>query len=175
MQSFLRVVCYTCTHLPYLLHQYSTEDCISLFSASNLRVIQKWSDPRGLYSLFLLERPPFHFPLAPEPTVAISVKRSPSPPILSPEFEQQRGPFNLPTVEEWQQMWKAWDSITLGMIPRFMLHEKPIDLRHKCLFYLGHIPACVPFSLSMLPRRLICRLHQILGYSSLQVAEGTTH
>ncbi|EIN06452.1 hypothetical protein PUNSTDRAFT_105460 [Punctularia strigosozonata HHB-11173 SS5] len=26
------------------------------------------------------------------------------------------------------------------MIPREMLLQKPIDLRHKCLFYIGHIP-----------------------------------
>ena len=30
-------------------------------------------------------------------------------------------------------------SITLDMIPREMLHQKPIDLRHICLFYLGHM------------------------------------
>jgi hypothetical protein len=31
----------------------------------------------------------------------------------------------------------------LQMIPRNLLHVKPIDLRHKCLFYIGHIPAYV--------------------------------
>ena len=41
-------------------------------------------------------------------------------------------------------MWNVWDCITLGMIPPEMLHTRPIDLRHICLFYLGHIPACVP-------------------------------
>ena len=30
-------------------------------------------------------------------------------------------------------------SITLEMIPEKMLHTKPIDLRHICLFYLGHM------------------------------------
>jgi hypothetical protein len=30
-------------------------------------------------------------------------------------------------------------SITLDMIPKEMLHQKPIDLRHICLFYLGHM------------------------------------
>jgi len=29
------------------------------------------------------------------------------------------------------------------MIPHEMLHQKPIDLRHKCLFYIGHIPTYV--------------------------------
>ena len=30
-------------------------------------------------------------------------------------------------------------SITLDMISEEMLHQKPIDLRHICLFYLGHM------------------------------------
>ena len=35
----------------------------------------------------------------------------------------------------------ADDSITLAMCPEKMLHTKPIDLRHICLFYLGHMYA----------------------------------
>ena len=34
---------------------------------------------------------------------------------------------------------KLTQSITLQMIPREMLHTKPIDLRHICLFYIGHM------------------------------------
>lgn len=49
----------------------------------------------------------------------------------------------IPTLDEWAHMWKLWDAVTLGMIPPGMLMQKPIDLRHKCLFYLGHIPTCV--------------------------------
>ncbi|KAF8585097.1 hypothetical protein K439DRAFT_1410265 [Ramaria rubella] len=124
-------------------HKYSTEDIVSLFSASNLRMIQKWMDPKGLYGLYLLERPPFQFPLIHEPS---HTQRS----ILPKESSKQFSPFNIPTVEEWKELWKAWDLITLGMIPRSMLHEKPIDLRHKCLFYLGHIPAFLDIHLSRL-------------------------
>lgn len=47
-------------------------------------------------------------------------------------------------------MWKAWDLITTGMIPRQMLFVKPIDLRHICLFYLGHIPTFLDIHLSRL-------------------------
>jgi hypothetical protein len=36
------------------------------------------------------------------------------------------------------------------MIPPSMLLEKPIDLRHICLFYLGHIPAFLDIHLSRL-------------------------
>jgi hypothetical protein len=47
---------------------------------------------------------------------------------------------NIPTLDEWRTLWATWDMITLRMIPPEMLHQKPIDLRHKCLFYIGHIP-----------------------------------
>ena len=47
----------------------------------------------------------------------------------------------IPTLDEWRNLWALSDTVTLGMIPPTMLHQKPIDLRHKCLFYLGHIPA----------------------------------
>ena len=47
---------------------------------------------------------------------------------------------NIPSVEEWKILWATWDLITLQMTPKTMVHDKPIDLRHKCLFYFGHIP-----------------------------------
>lgn len=36
------------------------------------------------------------------------------------------------------------------MIPSSMLLQKPIDLRHICLFYLGHIPTFLDIHLSRL-------------------------
>ena len=36
------------------------------------------------------------------------------------------------------------------MIPPAMLLQKPIDLRHICLFYLGHIPTFLDIHLSRL-------------------------
>ena len=36
------------------------------------------------------------------------------------------------------------------MIPPSMLFQKPIDLRHICLFYLGHIPTFLDIHLSRL-------------------------
>ncbi|KAF7321472.1 hypothetical protein MKEN_00667900 [Mycena kentingensis (nom. inval.)] len=55
---------------------------------------------------------------------------------------------NIPTVEQWKTLWRAWDMVTLQMIPQEMLHQKPIDLRHKCLFYIGHIPTFLDMLLS---------------------------
>ncbi|PLW42010.1 hypothetical protein PCASD_10081 [Puccinia coronata f. sp. avenae] len=54
----------------------------------------------------------------------------------------------LPSMADWIVLWKAWDTVTLEMIPRNMLHQKPIDLRHACLFYLGHIPVFADIHLS---------------------------
>ena len=34
------------------------------------------------------------------------------------------------------------------MIPKELLHTKPIDLRHICLFYLGHIPGFLDIHMS---------------------------
>lgn len=47
-------------------------------------------------------------------------------------------------------MWALWDFVTLRMVPPSMLHEKPIDLRHICLFYFGHIPTFLDIHLSRL-------------------------
>lgn len=55
--------------------------------------------------------------------------------------EGRGGAFGTPSFAEYQELWKLWDEITLGMIPTGMLLVKPIHLRHICLFYLGHIPA----------------------------------
>ena len=100
-----------------------------MFTAADLRPVQRWTNSANEYSLWLLERPAFTFPLLKQPSTVA---------------------FGVPTIEDWQVMWKAWDTITLGMIPHSMLLKKPIDLRHICLFYLGHIPAFLDIHLSKL-------------------------
>lgn len=116
-------------HIEYS-YKYSDEDTTILFSEANLRPIHRWTETEGRYSLWLLERPPFDMPLLKEP------------------IEGSTTAFSLPALEEWEALWKAWDLITLQMIPRGLLHVKPIDLRHKCLFYLGHIPTFLDIHLS---------------------------
>lgn len=46
----------------------------------------------------------------------------------------------LPSLQEFQQLWAAWDTITRRMIPGKDLLSKPIKLRNCCMFYMGHIP-----------------------------------
>ena len=93
-------------------------------------------DSTSRYSVWLLERPPFAFPLLSSPTV--------------PTKEIFGEKFGVPSMRDWQNMWNAWDFVTLRMLPSSMLFEKPIDLRHICLFYLGHIPTFLDIHLSRL-------------------------
>ncbi|EJF63190.1 hypothetical protein DICSQDRAFT_55495 [Dichomitus squalens LYAD-421 SS1] len=118
-------------------HKYSERDAWTVFTEANLCPVHRWTDRSSQYSLWLLERPKFSFPLLkwPSSSDAKTVARS---------------PFSLPTVDEWRDMWAAWDFITRQMIPPSMLFQKPIDLRHICLFYCGHIPAFLSIHLSKL-------------------------
>ncbi|KAM5365158.1 hypothetical protein ACJZ2D_011145 [Fusarium nematophilum] len=49
-------------------------------------------------------------------------------------------PAPVASLQEWQQLWKVWDLVTIKMIPADALMEQPIPLRNPLLFYLGHIP-----------------------------------
>ena len=108
----------------------------TLFARTQLRPIQRWVDSTGRHSLVLLERPPFVFQF--EPSLG---------PTASPY-----GP--VPTFKDWETIWTAWDFVTLRMIPPSMLFQKPIDLRHICLFYLGHVPAFLDIHMSCLLKEL---------------------
>ncbi|KAF8555742.1 hypothetical protein OG21DRAFT_823274 [Imleria badia] len=116
--------------------KYSERDAYVLFTDAGLRPIQRWMDSTSRYSLWLLERPSFAFPLLSSPTTATEE-------IIGKKF-------GVPSMQDWQDIWNAWDFVTLRMIPSSMLLEKPIDLRHICLFYLGHIPTFLDIHLSRL-------------------------
>lgn len=113
--------------------QFSEQDAFTLFTDANLRPIQRWMDSTSRYSLWLLEKPPFMFPL-----------------LKSPNRVASSSPFSNPSIADWETIWSAWDTITMGMISPQLLYEKPIDLRHICLFYLGHIPTFLDIHLSRL-------------------------
>lgn len=55
---------------------------------------------------------------------------------------------NLPTLQDWEGLWTAWDTVTRGMIPQEELLDKPIKLRNACIFYFGHIPTFLDIQLS---------------------------
>ncbi|KAL8830323.1 MAG: hypothetical protein Q9170_005780 [Blastenia crenularia] len=54
----------------------------------------------------------------------------------------------VPSLDEFRQLWSAWDLVTQRMIPRDELLSKPIKLRHSCVFYLGHIPTFLDIHLT---------------------------
>ena len=136
-----------CTHKwvigtgTYTPPQYSDSDAHALFAASHLRPLTRWQDPKSLYSLWLLERPSFSFPLLVHHDVSLSAVSDFAVDTVDDMPVNASTPFGMPSLEEFTELWKLWDEVTLGMIPQSMLFEKPIDLRHMCLFYLGHIPA----------------------------------
>ncbi|KAK7912229.1 hypothetical protein PG985_014710 [Apiospora marii] len=54
----------------------------------------------------------------------------------------------VPSMEEWETMWKAWDMVTTQIIPADALMEQPIPLRNPLKFYVGHIPTFEDIHLS---------------------------
>ncbi|ESK95188.1 duf323 domain-containing protein [Moniliophthora roreri MCA 2997] len=124
--------------------KFSEADTFTLFSESNLRPIQRWTDSTNRYSLWLLERPAFIFPLLSSPFACNGNGQ------LVTKKAYSASPFGVPSPQEWENLWALWDTITLRMIPPSMLYQKPIDLRHICLFYLGHIPTFLDIHLSRL-------------------------
>ncbi|KAF8638064.1 hypothetical protein AX16_010696 [Volvariella volvacea WC 439] len=109
----------TCTTPGYAKH-------LELLSLATLRSVICFPTSDGQHLFHIIERPRFTFPPVEH-----------EPPLCVRGFSTGA---NIPSAAEWQKLWAAWDLVTLGMIPKEMLHQKPIDLRHKCLFYIGHIP-----------------------------------
>ncbi|KAL1746203.1 C-type lectin protein [Schizophyllum fasciatum] len=118
---------------PYISTAPSESDIQSTISAAGLRAIISFPSPSGRQSFHIIERPRVAFP-----PVAYTPSFLASGRVLALPDATLLG--NIPTEDEWAALWRAWDAVTLEMIPRAMLHQKPIDLRHKCLFYIGHIP-----------------------------------
>lgn len=53
----------------------------------------------------------------------------------------------LPSLQEWEAAWEAWDVVAQQMLPYEGLLEKPIKLRNACIFYLGHLPTFLDIQL----------------------------
>ena len=73
--------------------------------------------------------------------------------VSAPTFSYSLDPLKyaakpVPTLEEFEQLWAAWDLVTKEMIPHEELLSKPINLRNCCLFYLGHIPTFLDIHLA---------------------------
>ncbi|WVR04710.1 hypothetical protein IAU60_001721 [Kwoniella sp. DSM 27419] len=127
-------------------YKYSYAEALELFDNAHLRIVNSWKAPDSEYRLWLLERPAVLFPktASNEMIAKVDVKES--------QEDITQGYKGVPTLQEWTDLWKFWDHITLEMIPKEMLHKKPIDLRHICLFYLGHIPTFLDIHLTRMTK-----------------------
>ncbi|KAB8268429.1 aldehyde dehydrogenase family-domain-containing protein [Aspergillus minisclerotigenes] len=65
-----------------------------------------------------------------------------------PTSPSQYAAHPIPSFEEWQSLWTAWDNATKAMVPREELLSKPIKLRNSLIFYLGHIPTFLDIHLT---------------------------
>ncbi|KAF2129679.1 hypothetical protein P153DRAFT_367046 [Dothidotthia symphoricarpi CBS 119687] len=99
-------------------YKYSREEISQLWEGARLAESSVWANSKGDYGLHLVSKPAVFFPTKPE--------------------EYATRP--VPSISEWEELWKAWDAVTRQMIPEDELASKPINLRNACIFYLGHIP-----------------------------------
>ncbi|CAG8620353.1 10078_t:CDS:2, partial [Ambispora leptoticha] len=96
-------------------YKYAPSETIELIHNTRMVLVKSWPDPQALYDLHLVQKPPFHF--------------------------RRDHQTSVPSLEEWHELWKSWDTVSMTMISSHMHLEKPIALRHPFIFYIGHIPA----------------------------------
>ncbi|KAJ2161369.1 hypothetical protein GGF46_001547 [Coemansia sp. RSA 552] len=120
-------------------YKYSDSAAEVLGQTAGLVLSAQWVDSRNYYALCSLRKPRATM-LAPLEHSPVSLDKWCMP--ASRYVECPLPPFStIPTIDEWQSLWKVWDLITLHVIPRAKLQTRPIGLRHPFIFYLGHIPA----------------------------------
>ncbi|CAG8949217.1 hypothetical protein HYFRA_00004841 [Hymenoscyphus fraxineus] len=106
--------------------KYSAKDAVELWEAAGLQETNHWTATSDNYSIHYLVKDKMAFHTDP----AVYAKST------------------VPNLEDWEGLWRAWDTVTRGMLPEEELLEKPIKLRNACIFYLGHIPTFVDIQLN---------------------------
>ncbi|KAJ2020821.1 hypothetical protein GGI03_002526 [Coemansia sp. RSA 2337] len=128
-------------------HKYGDGSASVLARSTGLTHAAQWQDSRSYYMLNLFRKPPAT--MSPPPAIESSSLGKWSEPIHRVRMMLQQ-PLDLgaqsryptiPSLPEWRHLWSAWDALVLHIIPRRCLHDRPIDLRHPFIFYLGHVPA----------------------------------
>ncbi|KAJ2520215.1 hypothetical protein H4217_002191 [Coemansia sp. RSA 1939] len=130
-------------------YKYGPGAAESLANATELTLATEWVDSRNYYSLNLFRKPKFFMRSAQTANLTTIGKwcgpaaraRSVLQELPSTRTSAPDTFCTIPDEKEWRQMWSAWDTLTLEIVPREKLHDKPIDLRHPFIFYLGHMPA----------------------------------
>ncbi|KAI9183133.1 hypothetical protein H9P43_004050 [Blastocladiella emersonii ATCC 22665] len=102
-------------HVEYS-YKYNDADLAALLARSQWAVDAAWEDKGARYGLHLLS------PAA----IALS---HPSP-----------APSSIPSLAAWDEVWRAFDFVTLRILRRAALAVRAIDVRHPFVFYVGHLP-----------------------------------
>lgn len=152
--------------------QYSPTEALALFNAAELRPVTRFPDPEGKYNLWVLERPAVSF-LPLERVLDMPVLDMQAVELTSRDGKGQTG---VPSLDEWETVWAFWDTVSIGMIRNEMLHEKPIDLRHKSAFFYLFIPRSSRLSTDICTNRLVLLgpYPSVLGYLPFPTVEGTS-
>jgi uncharacterized SAM-dependent methyltransferase/formylglycine-generating enzyme required for sulfatase activity len=149
-------------------YKYSLDEIESILTAADLHMVDYWLDSKDQYRLVLAESRPFIFernlqqvrdtifpPKAVFEQEPISCYHCNEGQLElenseSNHLDGKTWPIEmLPSLHEWQELWKSWDLVTQHMLNhRTMLYERPIALRHPFIFYLGHIPGFLDIQLS---------------------------
>ncbi|KAJ3222740.1 hypothetical protein HDU81_009622, partial [Chytriomyces hyalinus] len=106
--------------------KYSAQDVQRLVDRAGFYWPNRWADATGRYDVHLFQKAPFHL-------------------MGVPLEDLKKG---VPTLAEFEEIFKVWDAISLTMIPEGGHLEKPISLRHPFIFYVGHLPAFMDIQLS---------------------------
>ncbi|KAK2733980.1 hypothetical protein FQN55_003076 [Onygenales sp. PD_40] len=106
--------------------KYSNQEYQDLFDQAGLMSVGLFSNTDDDYNLHLLSSSALQMPSHARSYVANMV----------------------PDAADWKLLWKAWDMITMSMVPRDELLSKPIKLRNALVFYLGHIPTFLDIHLT---------------------------
>ncbi|KAI8371082.1 hypothetical protein BD560DRAFT_351656 [Blakeslea trispora] len=149
-------------------YKYSLGEIESILAAADLNLLNYWLDSKDQYRLVMAQNRPFSFGRNLEQVNAVLY---PSRALFDQEpiacYHCNEGQFEhaeaqdeqekdahwpshvLPSLHEWQELWKSWDLVTQHMVDhKKMLFERPIALRHPFIFYLGHIPGFLDIQLS---------------------------
>ncbi|GAA5982534.1 hypothetical protein JCM10908_006688 [Rhodotorula pacifica] len=114
-------------------YKYTYAEAVALFHLAGFRLVQYWTDSSRSHYLYLVEKPHMWFPATKESAAKMLG--------VQVEDAEKENDYGVPTLEKWEEMWRAWDGLMLKIIPESLHFQKPIPLRHIPLFYVGHIPA----------------------------------
>ncbi|KAJ3412755.1 hypothetical protein HDV05_000276 [Chytridiales sp. JEL 0842] len=124
--------------------KYSPDEVDELVDLAGFYQPGKWTEKMGRYDVHLFQRP--RFTLARR---VLDVKKDEASEVAHVVAAKKKEVFEgVPSLEEFEELWKLWDTVSLTMPPANNYLERPILLRHPYIFYVGHLPAFMDIQLS---------------------------